>query len=454
MSSRKLPVVLLASFASLAACGDSDTTGVSASTVIIDTTETGNSMPTDSDSDSDSMSGDGDGDSGDGDGDGDSGDGDGDPAGDGDGDGDSGDGDGDSGDGDGDSGDGDGDVIVECVDLDQDGFGDNCDMGPDCNDDDAYNHTEEGCANCADADEDGHWVGCDLFDDNQPGVDCDDDNYNAFTEEGCMNCVDGDMDMFWVGCDQYGDDMEGPDCDDVNSNVGIEDNLEICDGVAQNCAGEIDNASPNEMCPPNGVNAPNVANWACNGEEGCEIVTCEEQFFDILDVNLEGGCECEGTTRTDSLAACSDDPAGFLGSLDEDAELLNIPTGAIPEIDNGLGNGAEDWYRVTIPADGGGGVRPNSGIAKIDFALNQGGDYRFEVFRSCGGAAFANGLALEFGAGAPPLQEWWFFDDHDLVDADYDDDVVWPGTVYIRVFRVQNDLTCNNYQLEIVRQSD
>ncbi len=102
------------------------------------------------------------------------------------------------------------------------------------------------------------------------------------------------------------------------------------------------------------------------------------------------------------------------------------------------------------------GDRPESGSIQVQFAVNEGLDYRFEVYRSCLGAAFANSLATQFGAGAPPVRQWWFFDNHtapqDMPDPNqYQDNVVWPNTVYIRVFRVQNDLTCNDYQLEVLR---
>jgi hypothetical protein len=85
--------------------------------------------------------------------------------------------------------------------------------------------------------------------------------------------------------------------------------------------------------------------------------------------------------------------------------------------------------------------------------MNQNTDYRFEVYRTCNGLAFANSLATAFGNGAPPTREWWFFDNH-LPGAQYNNNVVWPNKVYIRVFRVQNDNTCNNYQLSIQRANN
>ncbi|MFV8753197.1 hypothetical protein ACNOYE_21835 [Nannocystaceae bacterium ST9] len=354
------------------------------------------------------------------------------------------------------------DGTMECLDLDQDGFGDNCEMGPDCDDADFNNHTDMGCANCADADLDGHWVGCDTFDEAKPGPDCDDADFNAFSPEGCAGCTDNDMDNFFVGCDQYGDQKPGPDCNDNNAAVGIDDAQEICNGLAENCAGEIDNQPPDDMCPTDGNDPPGVSpmnGWICDppapGQDGCIINQCVEQFFN-LDGVTDNGCECEATPRTESLAACSDAPQGYLGSAGEGEQINNLVLGAVPLIDNGIGAGNEDWYSVDFPAGGNPGVRPNTGSIRVDFQQNDGTDYRFQVFRSCNGVAFDMGLATQFGAGAPPTREWWFFDNHVAavnmpVPALYSDAVVWPTKVYIRVFRVQNDATCNSYKLRIQR---
>jgi len=448
MVSRTLPTSLILSLALIGttACGDSGEAEASSSTFTTTMTETGMTM-TDS-AETGTASGDGDGDNtGDGDGDPATGDGDGDNTGDGDGD--------NTGDGDGDNtGDGDGDTTGECFDLDQDGYGANCAMGPDCDDEDYNNHTVDGCANCADMDGDGQWVGCDIFDENKPGPDCDDLDFNVFSDEGCANCVDGDNDGVWVGCDQYGDEKPGPDCDDGNANVGLGDQVEICNGLAENCAGEVDNAPPNEMCPPEGVDAPNVDpmnGWDCDppapGQDGCVIVGCVEQYFDLDDA-VNNGCECEGTPRTDSLAACSDAPQGYLGAVGEGEQLADLVVGTVPRIDNGIGSGREDWFSVDFPENDAVGVRPNTGQVEVDFAMNQGNDYRFQVYRSCNGNAWAGSLAENLNANSVD-NEWWFYDDHQFGSPV--NNAAWPNTVYIRVFRVQNDNTCNNYQLEVRR---
>ena len=44
----------------------------------------------------------------------------------------------------------DGSESPTCVDQDQDGFGDNCEAGPDCDDSDPFNFSETGCLTCVD----------------------------------------------------------------------------------------------------------------------------------------------------------------------------------------------------------------------------------------------------------------------------------------------------------------
>lgn len=194
------------------------------------------------------------------------------------------------------------DGTSECIDLDQDGHGNNCEMGADCNDEDPYNYTPSGCANCVNIDQDDHWFGCDVFDQGRPGPDCDDGDFNVFSAEGCLNCTDNDLDGIWVGCDQYSEMKPGPDCDDSNPDTGSNPvpTIEICNGLSENCAGEIDNAPPSEMCPPEGIDAPNVADqngWGCvppaPGQDGCIITNCDAGYHD-LDGEISNGCECRG----------------------------------------------------------------------------------------------------------------------------------------------------------------
>ncbi len=310
---------------------------------------------------------------------------------------------------------------------------------------------------CVDADGDGYGVDCQL------GSDCDDNDYNNHTPEGCANCKDADDDNWWVGCDQYGDDKPGPDCDDTNPEVGGMDAEELCNGKAENCAGEIDPLPADQMCPTtgNGDHVAGVGGWKCNpvspGEDGCEIAACEPGYYDA-DKGPDNGCECVGTDRTKSLDVCGDGPAGFKGKIAEGGSVGMIK-GVIPFIDNGPGMGLEDWYSVDFPEAMAQGVRPNAGNIVVSFSSNPGDpanpDYRIEVFRACNGAAFDMSLATQFGPGAPPAREWSFFDNHpNPGNPMYKNDVVWPERVYIRVIRTNNSGVCGEYTLNIARTAN
>lgn len=348
-----------------------------------------------------------------------------------------------------------------CEDNDGDGYGAGCDPGSDC--DDSNEYAWDTCDTCMDTDGDGYWVGCNTYPDGQDQDDCDDDDNNNWTPDGCANCVDADADDFWVGCDTYDNDKPGPDCNDMNAGVGGDDAVELCDGIPQNCANEIDPLPADEMCPPPGnPDPPNVNpidGWICDppmpGQDGCEIKTCLDQFFDV-DSDYTNGCECAGTSRNFSLAECGEEMPGYLGSLAVGEEIFgeDLVLGVIPELDNGKGNGAEDWFWVEFPQNNG-GMRPSAGIIKIDFETNQNNDYRFEVYDSCPSVAW-DGIAEV--CTPDPLGnalEWWFWDDWNQPPPNnYNNNVVWPNKVFVRVFRKQNPNSCSNYRLRIRRESD
>lgn len=311
--------------------------------------------------------------------------------------------------------------------------------------------TENPDPDCIDGDEDGFGEAC------QAGPDCDDADYNNHTDAGCASCKDGDGDGVWVSCDQYGADKPGPDCDDTNESVGAMDSQELCNGIAENCAGEIDPLPADQMCPTDG-DAPNVGGiggWKCNpvapGEDGCEIIGCSVGYYDANKTPADG-CECVGTDRTKSLDACGPDPKGLIGVIAEG--------GVVPPLKgvigfNGPGPGLEDWFSVDFPEAMAQGARPNTGNIVVTFAVNPGDpsnpDYRFEVYRTCDGAAFGGGLANQFGAGAPPAREWTFNDGGATANPNYKSDVPWPEKVFIRVFRVNNSGSCSEYTLQVSR---
>lgn len=164
--------------------------------------------------------------------------------------------------------------------------------------------------------------------------------------------------------------------------------------------------------------------------------------------DTEGDC----LTPNDQVGSSCGDSNGFKGPVAKGETLADLPLGAIEGLDNGLGNGQEDWYQIEFPIVPA-AARPGAGTPTVSFAVNSDDDYRFEVYRDCGAEAYGQGLASEFGSNAPPLTEWSFNDvDPGMFEQlEYMEMVSWPGTVWVRVFRFQNDGTCNNYQLQINR---
>jgi len=165
-----------------------------------------------------------------------------------------------------------GNYLFTCIDNDQDGYGEGCLPGSDCDDGDptinpgveevCYNglddncdgNIDEGCNNgpvCIDLDQDGYGEGC------LPGPDCDDgdptinpgveevcdnqvdDNCDGQTDEGCESvCIDNDQDGYGENC------LSGPDCDDGNGAVNPGAG-EICDNqIDDDCNGQIDEGCP------------------------------------------------------------------------------------------------------------------------------------------------------------------------------------------------------------------
>jgi len=174
-----------------------------------------------------------------------------------------------------------------CIDNDKDGYGQNCALGTDCNDNnnkinpssqEACNNIDDNCNNqtdenniCyaiyyCDIDNDSHYDqnpsgNCNSFGCLPPncqeaaGNDCNDNesaiytgapelcdeidnNCNNIIDEGCEpDCIDNDSDGFGQNC------ILGTDCNDANSNINPLAE-EICDGEDNNCNQQIDENQP------------------------------------------------------------------------------------------------------------------------------------------------------------------------------------------------------------------
>ncbi len=164
--------------------------------------------------------------------------------------------------------------------------------------------------------------------------------------------------------------------------------------------------------------------------------------------------DTDGTCMTpaDLVGSSCGQTSGAKGPVFIGDTLADLPVGQIEGLDNGLGNGQEDWYQIEFPIAAM-APRPGAGTPTVIFVANDDSDYRFEIYRDCGAEAYGQGLAAEFGANSPPLTEWSFndLDPGGLEQLAYMEMVGWPTTVWVRVFRFQNDGVCNNYQLQVTR---
>lgn len=198
-----------------------------------------------------------------------------------------------------------------------------------------------------------------------------------------VQCNDGDG-------DEYGDDCPaGPDCDD--SDPGINPGAgETCDGIDENCDGEIDNGCE---CPDDGVSG------ACN-------------------------------TPTD------------LGAVEVGGSSLSV-VGTIPQ------EGALDWYTVSFPA----AARPGEGVPTLSFAINTGDAFAFDVVQNqcdaMGAPCTEGGDAMGTAVG---LTSWTFEDsDPGCCTPPMDSMIAWPNQIYVRVYRTTMGASCDTYQLQASR---
>ncbi len=170
-------------------------------------------------------------------------------------------------------------------------------------------------------------------------------------------------------------------------------------------------------------------------------------------------CECAVTPPDKASDTCAEAMAGSLGVIAEGGVVPPIK-GSITGIDNGPGNGQEDWFWVGSPRRWRWATRPNAGKLVATFAVNPGDptnpDYRLEVYTACNKMPF-EGLNATYGPGTPPAREWEFFDAHTPPNPNpnpnpnYLNNVPWPAKVFIRVIRVANDQSCSEYTLQVSR---
>jgi hypothetical protein len=256
-----------------------------------------------------------------------------------------------------------------CVDVDEDGYGDACELGEDCDDDDPNNWTS--CATCLDVDQDGYYAGCDAYvtissdcddgdetvwascdgcgdldgdghfagcDDVSANSDCDDDDPNNWV--ACATCTDEDLDGHFIGCDAYVT-IDGSDCNDDDPN-----NWESCatceDGDNDGWYGGCDAYE--------GVQGPD-----CDDSNSSEWTDCG----DCEDADMDGWWTgCDDYTGVDGPDCAPSDPKHWsdcAACIDDDGDAYGVDCDLGVDCDDDDGN---NWLSCAtcLDADGDGYV--------------------------------------------------------------------------------------------------
>jgi hypothetical protein len=172
-----------------------------------------------------------------------------------------------------------------------------------------------------------------------------------------------------------------------------------------------------------------------------------------------------GTARTDSTVipgrdtsvtprdtgsippACTDDAHGSMCERATDLGSLMAGDSITPDPGVLPMSGDEDWFRVDFPPDPMMNM-PGGGMPAIEFVMNGGEAFRFEVRGDC-----MTTLGCGDGMSARDVDSWSFVDDQAMMgeDAWSTRDAPWPAAAVIRVYRPVGMGDCQRYQIRVSR---
>lgn len=163
----------------------------------------------------------------------------------------------------------------------------------------------------------------------------------------------------------------------------------------------------------------------------CTVAACDPSYYDV-DAVAANGCECQDEGFSSSCGA-----AEAVGSI--------AIGGSATRAGKTVPNGGSDWFQVSFPPTSG---TYGGGTPTIDFSVNDGGIFRFEIVGSCGGGSLACGM----GGMATNITSWSMVDDQsDLAMGFTSRLTTWPSTIYVRVYRNMSGLSCANYVIRFRR---
>jgi hypothetical protein len=212
---------------------------------------------------------------------------------------------------------------------------------------------------------------------------------------------------------------------------------EKCDGLDNDCNGVVDNGNATTMCMQQYPAAANVASWACSGGN-CEISSCQPGF---VNANTSPADGCEGTT-------CTSNPSPNTCAGPTASPALSTGSSSYTFTGQLVTANQEAWWAPSFTAP----VPGSSFVPTIQLTLNQGGDYRLDVFYGCALAyATCPAAGAKTGSGTGQnITDKWQMNFTNSVSCGVPNGACTnassvPTNIKVRVTRTKVTNPCNNF---------